>query len=55
MGDPTTEVNEGVLASTLGFMDLLAMALGDRLGYYRSLADRPGKVVRRGRQCHRYR
>ena len=39
MADPTAEeFAERLLASALGFADILAAHLGDRLGWYRSLA-----------------
>jgi SAM-dependent methyltransferase len=43
MGGPTADVTDRLLAGILGFVDLLAVALGDRLGYYRGLADHPGQ------------
>ncbi len=39
-GDPAQELAERLLAAAAASMDLMAIALGDRLGYYRVLADR---------------
>ena len=45
---------ERLFGSVLGALDLQAVYLGDRLGYYRALADRPAHLDRAGR-AHRYR
>ncbi len=37
--DPAEAAAERVFGAILGAVDLLSMYLGDRLGYYRSLAD----------------
>ena len=39
MDDTPDAVAERLLASTLGLVDTLAIYLGDRLGWYRSLGD----------------
>ncbi|WP_127784099.1 class I SAM-dependent methyltransferase [Rhodococcus sp. X156] len=39
--DPATEVAERLMSSAAGMFDLMAVALGDRLGYYRCLDGSP--------------
>jgi len=44
-GPTAEEFAERMLASTLGLTDIIAAYLGDRLGFYRSLADEGPSTV----------
>jgi SAM-dependent methyltransferase len=49
---PSGQVADRLFGSALGFLDILSVALGDRLGYYRALAAAGGEGATPGALAH---